>query len=104
MIRNEDRDHGAAPCQAGAARLQASAADEQCRAQQRRGPAQTLRLRSVQPAWRLAMSYVRSPLVASALAALEREAQHNADAARLLATIEEVHGFCRYWCWLEVLN
>jgi hypothetical protein len=50
------------------------------------------------------MSYVRSPLVASALAALEREAQHNADAARLLATIEEVHGFCRYWCWLEVLN
>jgi hypothetical protein len=50
------------------------------------------------------MSYHRSPLVASALAALEREAQDNADAARLLATIEEVHGFCCYWCWLEVLN
>jgi hypothetical protein len=38
------------------------------------------------------MSYVSSPLVASALAALEREAQDNADAARLLATIEEVRG------------
>jgi hypothetical protein len=50
------------------------------------------------------MSYHRSPLVASALAALEREAEHNDDAARLLATIEGVRGVCCYWCWLEVLN
>jgi hypothetical protein len=50
------------------------------------------------------MSFIRSPLVDSALAALEREAEDNADAARLLATIEGVPGFCRYWCWLEVLN
>jgi hypothetical protein len=42
--------------------------------------------------------------MASALAALEREAEDSADAARLLATIEEVRGVCCYWCWLEVLN
>jgi hypothetical protein len=50
------------------------------------------------------MSYVRSPLVASALAALEREAEDNADAARLLAIIEEMQGPCCHWYWLEVLN
>jgi hypothetical protein len=50
------------------------------------------------------MNYVRSPLVASALAALEREAEDNADAARLLATIEGERGACCYWCWLEALN
>jgi hypothetical protein len=35
---------------------------------------------------------------------LEREAEDNVDAARLLDIIENVPGFCRYWCWLEVLN
>jgi hypothetical protein len=50
------------------------------------------------------MSYVRSPLVASALAALAREAEDNDDAARLLAIIEEMQGPCCHWCWLEVLN
>jgi hypothetical protein len=50
------------------------------------------------------MSYVRSPLVASALAALEREARHSRDAARLLAIIEEMQGPCCHWYWLEALN
>jgi hypothetical protein len=50
------------------------------------------------------MSYVRSPLLASAMAALEREARHSRDAARLLAIIEDTPGFSRHWCWLEVLN
>jgi hypothetical protein len=50
------------------------------------------------------MSCVRSPLLASALAALKREAEHNADAARLLATIEGDYGIRCYWCCLEALN
>ena len=50
------------------------------------------------------MTFVRSPLVASALAALEREAEDNADAARLLATIEGDYGIRCYWCCLEALN
>jgi hypothetical protein len=50
------------------------------------------------------MSFVSSPLVASALAALEREARHSRDAARLLAIIEEMQGPCCHWCWLEALN
>jgi hypothetical protein len=50
------------------------------------------------------MNYHRGTLVASALAALAREAEDNADAARLLAAIEGVRGVCCYWCWLELLN
>jgi hypothetical protein len=47
---------------------------------------------------------VSRPLLASALVALAREAEDNADAARLLATIEEMQGPCCHWCWLEALN
>jgi hypothetical protein len=46
----------------------------------------------------------RSPLLASALAALEREATDDPDAARLLATIEELPPFCRHWAILDELN
>jgi hypothetical protein len=49
-------------------------------------------------------TYHPSPLLASALAALEREAEHSEDAARLLAIIEEMPGYCRYWTWLEALT
>jgi hypothetical protein len=46
----------------------------------------------------------RSPLLESALAALEREAQDNPDAARLLEDLESLHPFCWSWAALETLN
>jgi hypothetical protein len=49
-------------------------------------------------------TYHPSPLVASALSALEREAEQNADAARLLAIIEGIHPLCRWFYMLEALN
>ena len=46
----------------------------------------------------------RSPLLEAALAALEREARENPDAARLWAIIENIHPFCWSWETLETLN
>ena len=45
-----------------------------------------------------------SPLLELALAALEREASDNPDAAELLAIIESFPAFCRSWSTLEALN
>jgi hypothetical protein len=50
------------------------------------------------------MSFQRSPLLEAALAALEREARDNPDAAQLWAIIEEIPPFCRSWTMLEELN
>jgi hypothetical protein len=45
-----------------------------------------------------------SPLLNSALAALEREARDNPDAARLWAIVEALPIFSRSWVMLEELN
>jgi hypothetical protein len=46
----------------------------------------------------------RSPLLMSALAALEREAVDNFDAARLLEILEGLCPLCWGWSALEMLN
>ena len=46
----------------------------------------------------------RSPLLDTALAALEREARENPDAALLWRAIEDLPPFCRRWRILEELN
>jgi len=50
------------------------------------------------------MYLTHRPLLASAMAALEREAEDNPDAARLLATLEELCPMCWMWSALEALN
>jgi hypothetical protein len=45
-----------------------------------------------------------SPLLVSALTALELEAKTNPDAARLLAIIENLPPFSRSWYMIEALN
>jgi hypothetical protein len=45
-----------------------------------------------------------SPLLTSALAALEREARDSRDAARLLAVLEELWPYSWRWSALETLN
>ena len=50
------------------------------------------------------MPLSRSPLLDTALAALEREARENPDAAVLWRMIEDLPFYCRSWGMLEVLN
>ena len=50
------------------------------------------------------MQLSRSPLLDTALAALEREARENPDAAVLWRMIEDLHPFCRNWYMLELCN
>jgi hypothetical protein len=53
---------------------------------------------------RMRMPLSRSPLLDTALAALEREARENPDAAVLWRIIEDSPPFCRSWGMLEVCN
>jgi hypothetical protein len=46
----------------------------------------------------------RTPLLMSALAVLEREAEDNPDAAHLWMIIEALPPFCQWWAMLGVLN
>jgi len=50
------------------------------------------------------MTAHRGPLLEAALAALEREARTNSDAARLWATLEQLPWFSWQWQALEALN
>src|SRR5262245_28858599 len=50
------------------------------------------------------MFLTRSPLLECALAALEREAETNPNAARLLSELEELCPMCWSWEALETLN